>query len=158
MEPVNTAVLAGCGGFLLAVLWMDLIFDVQVLAHRGAGAQLPEPVLSSIAAYYHRATTTARPMNRLIAAVMLVLLAALGFRAARGADPPWWTVSCLLLAGVPIGLAAVHTVPSAVRLGTRGDDLAGQSKLARGICRDHLVCGAGLAAFLVLVLIRAGVA
>jgi len=28
---------AACGGFLLAVLWMDLIFDDQVLRHRGAG-------------------------------------------------------------------------------------------------------------------------
>jgi hypothetical protein len=27
-------VLAACGGFLLAVLWMDLMFDVQVLRHR----------------------------------------------------------------------------------------------------------------------------
>ena len=25
------ALLAACGGFLAAVLWMDLIFDVQVL-------------------------------------------------------------------------------------------------------------------------------
>ena len=27
---VVTLVAVGCGGFLLAVLWMDLIFDVQV--------------------------------------------------------------------------------------------------------------------------------
>ena len=53
--------LAACGGFLLAVLWMDLMFDVQVLRHR-RDAQLPEPVLASIAAYYGRVTTRARPM------------------------------------------------------------------------------------------------
>ena len=33
---------------------MDLIFDSQVLRHRGAD-ELPEPVLASIAGYYHRA-------------------------------------------------------------------------------------------------------
>ena len=68
MAPLLTA----CSGFLLAVLWMDLIFDVQV--HRNKGAELPEPVLASIAAYYHRATTTSRPMSRLIVLVMLILL------------------------------------------------------------------------------------
>jgi len=51
---------AACAGFLLAVLWMDLIFDSQVLRHRGADV-LPEPVLDSISRYYHRATTTSRP-------------------------------------------------------------------------------------------------
>jgi hypothetical protein len=49
-------------GFLLAVLWFDLIFDVQILGHRGEG--MPEEVLGSICAYYARVTTAARPMNR----------------------------------------------------------------------------------------------
>lgn len=51
------SLLIACAGFLLAVLWMDLIFDAQVVGHRGAG-ELPEAVLASIANYYHRATTT----------------------------------------------------------------------------------------------------
>ena len=76
-----------CGGFLLAVLWMDLIFDIQVRGVRGD--ELPEPVLASIAGYYHRATTTSRPMSHLIAAVMVILLGALVFRALRGHDPVW---------------------------------------------------------------------
>ena len=32
---VAEGVLLACGGFLLAVLWMDLIFDTQVLAVPG---------------------------------------------------------------------------------------------------------------------------
>lgn len=51
---------AAGSGFLIAVLWIDLIFDIQVLRHRRS-ADVPEPVLASIAAYYHRATTTSRP-------------------------------------------------------------------------------------------------
>ena len=31
---IATALLAACGGFLIAVLWMDLMFDVQVLRTR----------------------------------------------------------------------------------------------------------------------------
>ena len=49
-----TSLITGCAGFLLAVLWMDLIFDVQVFAHRYAGDELPERVLKSLSDYYHR--------------------------------------------------------------------------------------------------------
>ena len=61
-----SAFVSAGAGFLLAVLWFDLMFDVQVLGH-GPHA-LPERVLASIAAYYGRVTTAARPMNRLVAA------------------------------------------------------------------------------------------
>ncbi len=58
-------------------------------------------------------------MSRLIAVVMVVLLAALGFRAVRGHDPGWLLAVSGLLAGAPILLALTHTVPNAVRLGSR---------------------------------------
>ncbi|OMC49132.1 hypothetical protein [Mycobacterium sp. IS-1264] len=141
--------LVACGGFLFAVLWMDLIFDAQVLRHRG-GDELPEAVLASVAAYYHRATTTSRPMNRLIALVMLTLLGALGFQATRGHDPAWLLVTSALLAGIPIMLALTQTVPDAVRLGRRTDSPPEQTRLARSICRDHLVCVCCILGFLIL--------
>ena len=128
---------------------MDLIFDSQVLRHRGTD-DLPEPVLASIAGYYHRATTTSRPMSLLIAVVMVILLGALGFRFALSTDPVWLLTVAAVLAGVPILLAMVRTVPNAVRLGTRADGLAEQSRLARAICRDHLFCLGSVTAFLVL--------
>jgi hypothetical protein len=140
--------LTACSGFLLAVLWMDLIFDVQVVKH--AGDELPEPVLASIANYYHRATTTSRPMSRLIALVMVILLGALIFQATRGHDPGPLLLASAALAGVPVLLALTHTVPSAVRLGKRTDGAPEQAKLARSICRDHLICATCMLAFLVL--------
>jgi hypothetical protein len=148
---VSEDLLLACSGFLLAVLWMDLIFDTQV---RGArNAQLSDPVLASISAYYRRATTTSRPMSRLIAAVMVVLLAALAFRAVRGHDPTWLAAASAVLAAAPILLAGIRTVPNAVRLGGRGDGAAEQSRLARSLYRDHLVCFACMVAFLVLRLV-----
>ena len=128
---------------------MDLIFDSQVLGHR-ARDDLPEPVLASITGYYHRATTTSRPMSLLIAFVMVILLGTLGFRFAIGADPAWLSIVAAVLAGVPILVAMVQTVPNAVRLGARSDGVAEQSRLARAICRDHLFCLASVAAFLAL--------
>jgi hypothetical protein len=147
---VVASLLTACSGFLLAVLWMDLIFDTQVLSHRNTGSHLPEPVLASIAAYYRRATTGSRPMSRLIAAVMVVLLAALAIQVIRGHDPGWLLATSAVLAGVPIGLALTRTVPNAVRLGNRSDDPARQTRLARSICRDHLLCAGCMLAFLVL--------
>lgn len=138
---------AACGGFLIAVLWMDLIFDAQVLRHRG-GDELPGPVLDSIAAYYRRATTTSRPMGSLIAVVMVILLGALAFRWFQ--SPGWPPAVCTLLAAAPILLAASHTVPAAKRLGGRTGSPVEQSRLARSICRDHLLCLAAMSAFLAL--------
>jgi hypothetical protein len=126
---------------------MDLIFDSQALRYRRAD-ELPEPVIASIAGYYHRATTTSRPMSLLIALVMVILLSALGFHALRGDDPGWLVVASAVLAGVPIVLALVRTVPNAVRLGNRIGTSAEQSLLARSICRDHLFCMASMSAFL----------
>ncbi|MUL85543.1 hypothetical protein FZI95_21305 [Mycobacterium sp. CBMA247] len=133
----------------MAVLWMDLIFDVQVLRHRRS-AELPEPVLASIAAYYRRATTTSRPMSVLIAAVMVILLAALTFHAFDGTSPGWRTAVFAVLAGGPIVLALLRTVPNAVALGLRTGSPAEQSGLARSICRDHVLCLTAMSAFLAL--------
>jgi hypothetical protein len=141
-----TAFVTTGAGFLLAVLWFDLMFDVQVRGH--AEGDLPEPVLASISAYYARVTTAARPMNRLIAAVMLATIAAVGVQITEGDAPAWVGWTSLALAGGAIALAAVRTVPSAVRLGNGADPPAGRSRLARSILREHAVCLAAIAAVL----------
>jgi hypothetical protein len=150
MIRVVTPLLTACGGFLLAVLWMDLIFDVQVLTYRNSGDELPDSVLASIAGYYHRATTTSRPMSRLIAFVMLVLAGALLCEAVRGHDAVWLLVASAALACGPITLALTRTVPNAVRLGNRVDGRAEQTRLARSICRDHLLCLGCVGIFVIL--------
>ena len=141
----TTLVLAACGGFLLAVLWMDLLFDVQVLKHRTA--DLPEDVLASIAAYYRRVTTTSRPMGRLIALVMLTTLATLSVEFATDAAPRWQVFASFVFAGMPIVGAVGKTFRDAARLGARTDDAAAQSRLARSICREHIGYAIGMAVF-----------
>jgi hypothetical protein len=131
--------MTACGGFLLAVLWMDLMFDVQVLAHRHA-VELPEAVVVSIAGYYHRVTTASRPMSHLVAGVMAILLITLGLRLASGRDPLWLVVASVPLTVVPIVLALSRTVPNAVRLGRRAGSPTEQTRRARAICLDHLLC------------------
>jgi hypothetical protein len=144
---VNAFVAAGAG-FLLAVLWFDLMFDVQLLGH-GTG-EPADAVVASISAYYARVTTAARPMNRLVAVAMLGTLAAIIVQIARGEAPAWVAWTSLALALLPIGLAGARTVPQAVRLGSRRDAPAVQLELARAVLREHLLCFASIAVLLAL--------
>ncbi len=139
--------LAACAGFLLAVLWMDLMFDFQAL---GGATTLPEPVLASIAAYYARVTTGAWPLGAAIGTVMAIavggaLVQVLRRRESRGRD-----VLAFVLVAAPVALAFVRVFPDAVRLGTSSDPPAVRTGLARAIFHGHLFCLASIAGFLAL--------
>ena len=141
-----TAFVTAGAGFLLAVLWFDLMFDVQARRR----ADVPEAALASIAAYYARVTTGARPMNRLVASVMLATLAALVAQLLGDDAPDWVAGTSLTLTTLAVALAGAHTVPLAVRLGRRADPPAQQAAHARAILRDHVLCLTAIAAVLVL--------
>jgi hypothetical protein len=143
-----TAFVSAGGGFLLAVLWFDLMFDVQALGRDGA--QLGEQHLASIAAYYARVTTAARPMNRLIALVMLATLAAIVVELSDDGVPSTVAWVSLLLAATPIVLVGARTVPAAVRLGRRSDSVDRQRVLARSVLREHVFCFVSIAALIAL--------
>jgi hypothetical protein len=145
---VHAAITAALG-FLAAVLWFDLMFDVQVVAHRAA-PQVPDDVVDSISTYYRRVTTDASPMGRLVALVMVVLLALLIWQAVDDGTPAWVSVVSLIGSGLAIVLAITRVVPNAVRLGARSDPPAQRSDLARGIMRDHVVFLALIVAVLVV--------
>ena len=137
--------LAACAGFLLGVLWMDLMFDAQAL---GLPGHVPEPVLASIAAYYRRVTTEAWPMGALIGTVMGVAVLGALWQALR--VPRVSSVAALVLIAFPTALALGRVFPNAVRLGARSDTVATQAALARAIGRDHLACLAAVLVFLAL--------
>jgi hypothetical protein len=140
-----TAFVAAGAGFLLAVLWFDLMFDVQVRR-----ADRREEAVASIAAYYRRVTIEAYPMNRLVAAVMLATLVALVVQVADGDAPRWASIASLMLALAAIALAVGHTFRTGARLGAGRGGLAEQAALARLMLRDHLACLAAIVALLVL--------
>ena len=144
MTPFVTAGAA----FLFTILYADLMFDVQVLAHRGH--QPPDHVLASIAGYYGRVTVSARPLNRLVVVIMIGTLAAIVVQLARDDAPRWVGWASLALAGLPIALAGVHTFPNAVRLAGRADPPEIQARLARSICTDHLFCAVAITSLLAI--------
>ncbi len=132
---MHTFAAAGAG-FLLAVLWFDLMFDVQT--RNASGDVLPADVLASISAYYRLVTTEAYPMNRLVALVMLLTLAAIIAEIVQGKNPWWIGWGSILLAGSGFVPTMMRTVPNARRLGSAKDLAEEQSRLARAVCRDHM--------------------
>jgi len=142
---------AAGAAFLLAVLWFDLMFDVQVRRH--AGDPLPADVLASISAYYRRVTTEAYPMNRLVALVMVLTLVAIVAEILEDASPWWIGWGSLVIAGSGFGPTLTRTVPNARRLGSAQDTPQEQSRLARAIYRAHLLSFARMLVVLCLQLI-----
>ena len=145
-------ILAACGGFLIAVLWMDLMFDVQAL--RQSKGTLPEPVLDSIAAYYRRVTTDASPMGRLVGVVMATGVATAVVQLALGPGR-WVGFLSLLLCAPPVVLAQARIFPAAARLGAGQDTPETRTRLARTICHSHLICLAAMVALTALQLLSA---
>jgi hypothetical protein len=142
---------AAGAGFLLAVLWFDLMFDVQTRKH--PGDVLPPEVLASISAYYRRVTTEAYPMNRLVAVVMLLTLAAICAEIVEDKNPWWIGWGSIGLAGSGFVPTMIRTVPNARRLGSGSDTPEEQSRLARAVCRDYVFSFARMLVVLILQLI-----
>ncbi len=146
---MTAVVLVGCGGFLLGILWMDLMFDVQVRTLPTAEAAETHRI-ASIAAYYRRVTTDAAPMSRLIAGVMVVQLCGIAAEVVTRRIAGWSAVAVVVVGVAPIGLALARIVPDAVRLGAGRDAAAAQLALARRIYRAHVLCFAAIVAFVAL--------
>lgn len=150
-----TALLAASGAFLLAVIWMDLMFDVQAL-RSSPGTALPDAAIASITAYYRRVTTDARPMNQLVAIVMAITVLGAVEQLVRGSGALTWRIVALLLCAVPIVLALRRVFPNAARLGTRAEPRTVEDRLAREIAWAHVACFAAMLGFVAIQLWRAG--
>ncbi|AWY99767.1 hypothetical protein RHODOSMS8_00209 [Rhodobiaceae bacterium] len=137
------------GGFLLAVLWFDLMFDVQVWPHWGQET-LPEEVLASIAGYYQRVTSDAAPMNLLVGTVMVIVLLTTLLRARDKRVNFWNRVGTIALVGPAIAAGVEIAFPFAVQLGARTDDLVTQTELANAIFVTHVACFVAITLMLVL--------
>lgn len=149
-----TALLAAGGGFLLAVIWMDLMFDVQAL-RAPRGGTLPDDTVASIAAYYRRVTTDARPMSQLVALVMAVTILGTLQQLTSGDGALRWRLTALVLCAVPIVLAKARVFPNAARLGTGREPRPVAEALAREIAWAHVGCFVAMLLFVAIQLGRA---
>jgi hypothetical protein len=137
------------GGFLLAILWMDLKFDLMAWTLLREGTPLTPEALATIVSYYAQATLSEQGSFPLISVVMVATLIAV-LMQLRSSDPLWQRVLGLLLVFPPVILAAVKIVPEATSLGLDPHTAAEQSALSLSILKAHLYCLASVIAFLAL--------
>lgn len=130
-----TSLVCAAAGFLLAVLWFDLMFDVQARDH--PTGTIPDDVRASISSYYARVTTGAAPRSKLVLVAMLALLVGLVGELVQGRVEFWRSFMSLIFAVAATGLAKWRTVPTAVRIGHNRDDAGTQSDLIRRVYGDH---------------------
>src|SRR5260370_39598664 len=83
-------------------------------------------------------------MNRLVALVMVLTLAAICAEIVLGENRWWIGWGSLALAGSGFVLAITRTVPNAVRLGRGNDSPEQQTTRARAIYRDNLISLGGM--------------
>src|SRR5262249_47354586 len=120
--------LSSCAGFLVALLWLDVVVGVQA---RGGPPVLSEAVLSSIAAYYARVTTRSWPLGAAIGIVMVIAVGGALMQVLRRRESRRRDVLALVLVAVPVGLALLRVFPNAVHLGMSSDPAAARTHRAR---------------------------
>ena len=143
-----------CGGFLLAVLWFDLKFDLLVLDQLVDRGDVDREALAGIKAYYARALGTEMAGFPLIMTMMFLSVVATLVQYKDDCLVAWTWLASLLLLVPPILLAIVRVVPNAGKLADSDADYRQQLDLADAILQDHLFCFASISCFLVLQLYR----
>ena len=144
------------GGFLLAVLWFDLKFDVLAWSALLHGSELSEDAMQAIITYYRQATGTESSGLPLIMMMMALSVVAALVQTGRSQLPLMLRGAALLFLVAPIALAGGRVVPNARILATQTMDLQTQTDLAILILHDHLYCFSSITAFLLLQLWIAG--
>ena len=130
---MSALILCACIGYLIAVLWIDLIFDSLVLPHHGSSEPLPEEVLATMSSFFKRLTL--KP--RLIFVVMITMFTIVILQIVQGTVPAWVAWTSLVLVVAPTGYASARVMPAARRLGSRADGVEKQSELARSLFSMH---------------------
>lgn len=134
-----------CIGFMLAILYIDLMFDVMAVPHRRSRATLPKDVLDPITSYYGRVTQN----PYVLMFVMLTTTIAVVLQIVYGLTSRWAAYTSLAAMGLAMVVGVVKVIPAAQRLASGKDPAEVQTRLIHGVFTAHvlsLVCILVLAA------------
>lgn len=124
-----------CVGFMLAILYVDLMFDVMSVPYRRSGTALPKDVLEPITSYYRRVTQN----PYVLMFVMLTTTICLVLQIVYGLTPRWaaYTSLAAMVAAMVAGIAKV--IPAARRLASGTDSAEVQTRLVHGVFTAHVL-------------------
>jgi hypothetical protein len=134
-------VLFFCLGFCVAILYLDLVFDVSAVPYRKTHTALPPEVITPITTYYRYVTRNPWLLIYVMTVAITCIVAELLFRLA----PRWVGYSSLAVFGLIALLAVARVIPGAQRLASGKESAESQTRLAHSLFPYHLL-------FLVLVL------
>jgi hypothetical protein len=122
-----------CLGFMMAVLYIDLMFDVSAAPYRRTAAPLPKAVLDPITHYYGRITQN----PYVLMFVMLTTLACIVAEIVYGLAPAWAAYASLFLMGVSMATGTLKVIPTAQRLGAGTDPDDVRTLMIHGMLPYH---------------------
>ena len=128
-----------CVGFMLAVLYIDLMFDVTAVPYRRTGTTLPKEVLEPITRYYGRITQN----PYVLMFVMLTTTVCLVAEVVYDLVPRWVGYTSLVLMGLAMLAGAGKVIPTAQRLASGKDPEDTQTRLIHSMFPAHaflLIC------------------
>jgi hypothetical protein len=106
-----------CLGFCIAVIYIDLVFDLSAMPYRKTNANLPDDVIDPITIYYKYVTKN----PWLLIFVLTTAAACLITEVSLELVPRWAGYSSLVLLGVIMLLGVARVIPLAARLAARKD-------------------------------------
>ena len=124
-----------CIGFMLAVVYIDLMFDVTALPYRHTKAALPKEVLDPITHYYGRITQN----PYLLMFVMVTTTVCLVTQILYDLAPRWAGYSSLFLMGLAMVTGTVKIIPTAQRLASGKDSEETQTSLVHTMFPAHVI-------------------
>ena len=122
-------------GFFIAVLYMDLVFDVSALPYRKTGSKLPKEILDPIVLYYRYITKN----PWLLIFVMLVAATSIIAEVVFMMVPKWIGYSSLVMFATIMLLAVLRVIPCAQRLASGKDVEEKQTRLVHGLFPYHIL-------------------
>jgi hypothetical protein len=122
-----------CLGFCIAIIYLDLVFDVSALPYRKAKS-LPVDVLTPIVSYYRYVTKNPWLLIFVMSVVLLSIITEMRLFLA----PRWVGYSSLVIFGLIALLSIARVIPGAQRLASGKESTEKQSKIAVGLFFYHL--------------------
>jgi len=123
-----------CIGFMIAVLYLDLVFDVSAVPYRQAKGPLPDHILEPIATYYRYVTRNPYLLMFVMAIATISIIAELIY----GLAPAWKGYASLVLMGLAMIVGVVRVIPTAERLGTGKGEAEQRTRMVHSMFPAHV--------------------
>jgi hypothetical protein len=124
-----------CIGFMLAVLYIDLVFDMVALPYRKNRATPPKEVLESITSYYGRITQN----PWLLIFVLTTSATCIIWEIVYKLVPPRISYCSIVVVSALMLIGVLKVIPAAHRLASGKESIEVQTRLVHSLFPYHIL-------------------